>query len=118
MNSNNENIVYSTELGSMCAGCNKPVAECVCNADSEPFTGDGIVRVSRQTKGRRGKCVTIIDGVPQTASQLKNLAKKLKRICGSGGTVKDAQIEIQGDHRDRLIEELKKEGFTVKASGG
>lgn len=102
----------------MCSDCGRAVAECVCGADAGRFEGDGIVRVSRQTKGRHGKCVTVINGVGGTSSQLKNVAKKLKRICGSGGTVKDGQIEIQGDHRQHVIDELTKEGYTVKAAGG
>jgi translation initiation factor 1 len=80
--------------------------------------GDGIVRVGRQTKGRRGKGVSVITGVPLGPAELKDLAKQLKRLCGSGGTVKDGVIEIQGDHRDRLVEELQKRGWTVKRSGG
>jgi translation initiation factor 1 len=79
---------------------------------------DGIVRVGRETKGRRGKGVSVITGVPLGESDLKDLAKQLKRLCGSGGTVKDGVIEIQGDHRDRLVEELTKRGWTVKRSGG
>ncbi len=80
--------------------------------------GDGIVRVARQTKGRKGKGVTLITGVPLTAEELKDLAKTLKQKCGSGGTVKDGVIEIQGDHRDVLVKELSTRGWVVKKSGG
>ena len=80
--------------------------------------GDGIVRVGRETKGRKGKGVTVVTGVPLTADALDELGSKLKRICGSGGTVKDGVIEIQGDHRDLLVTELAKRGWTVKRSGG
>jgi len=74
--------------------------------------------VVRETKGRRGKGVTLITGVPLHNGELKRLGKQLKRRCGSGGTVKDGVIEIQGDHRDLLVEELQKLGYTVKRSGG
>jgi translation initiation factor 1 len=74
--------------------------------------------VGRETKGRKGKGVTIITGVPLAYSELINLGKQLKKKCGSGGTVKEGVIEIQGDHRDRLVDELKKQGWTVKRSGG
>ena len=90
----------------MCPGCGKPVAECICRdvqADTIP-AGDGIVRVSRETKGRKGKGVTLVAGIPVSASELRSLAKQLKRRCGAGGTVKDRVIEIQGDHRDLLVD--------------
>jgi translation initiation factor 1 len=80
--------------------------------------GDGIVRVGRETKGRKGKGVTIITGLALTETGLLELASQLKRLCGSGGTVKDGVIEIQGEHRDRLLEELRKRGYSAKKSGG
>jgi translation initiation factor 1 len=80
--------------------------------------GDGTVRVSRETRGRKGKGVTLISGVPLGAEALAVLAKDLKQRCGTGGTVKDGVIEIQGDHRDRLIEELQNRGYRVKRAGG
>ena len=80
--------------------------------------GDGIVRVGRETKGRKGKGMTIITGIPLHPEGLKNLAKQLKQKCGTGGTVKARTIEIQGDHRDLLIAELQSMGYTVKKSGG
>lgn len=83
-----------------------------------PPVGDGIARVVRQTKGRRGKGVTIVTGVPLAGGELRALAKELKRRCASGGTVRDGAIEIQGDHRDVLVEELGRRGWTVKRSGG
>jgi translation initiation factor 1 len=76
------------------------------------------VRVGRETKGRKGKGVTVVTGVPLVADALDELASKLKRSCGSGGTVKDGVIEIQGDHRDLLVSELAKFGWAVKRSGG
>ena len=79
---------------------------------------DGIVRVGRQTQGRKGKGVTVITGVPLAGVELDALATQLKRRCGSGGTVKDGVIEIQGDHREFLLGELQQRGWTVKRSGG
>jgi translation initiation factor 1 len=76
------------------------------------------VRVGRESKGRKGKGVTLISGVPLTPEGLKNLASELKHKCGTGGTLKNGVIEIQGDHRDVLIELLKAKGWTVKRSGG
>ena len=81
-------------------------------------SGDGIVRVGRETKGRKGKAVTVITGLGLAGPELKDLAKKLKARCGTGGTVKDGTIEIQGEHRDVLMAELQKLGFTVRRSGG
>jgi translation initiation factor 1 len=113
-------IVYSTEYGRMCPGCGKPAAQCVCRKKKHPPAkkGDGQVRVSRETKGRKGKGVAIILGLALGEDKLKELAKELKRTCGCGGTVKQGAIEIQGDHRDKLVEELVKRGFNAKKSGG
>ena len=113
----NNSIVYSTEHGKMCPNCSQPVAKCSCSEEKIP-EGDGIVRLSRSTKGRKGKGVTVIQGILLKENELKKLAKKLKQKCGSGGTVKDFTIEIQGEHRDLLEEELRKLGYTVKRSGG
>jgi len=112
-------VVFSTQYGELCAECNRPLAGCVCarTADAAPAT-DGIVRVARLTQGRKGKGVTAVTGVPLGASELKALAKRLKQVCGSGGTLKDGVIEIQGDHRDRIVEELSGRGWTVKRAGG
>jgi translation initiation factor 1 len=76
------------------------------------------VRIGRETKGRSGKGVTVITGVPLTGDELTKLAAELKKRCGSGGTVKDGAIEIQGDHRDFLTAELARRGWKVKRSGG
>ncbi len=112
------NIVYSTEFGKMCPKCGKPVAKCICKQQKNSFKNDGIVRVARETKGRKGKGVTVITGVPLNSDEITKLAKQLKQKLGTGGTVKNGVIEIQGDHRDTLVEELKKQGFKVKRSGG
>ena len=114
----NSGIVYSTEHGKMCPACSRPVSECICRKQRNVPTGNGIVRVARQTKGRKGKGVTLISGVPLNHEAIKSLGKELKKKCGTGGTVKDGIIEIQGDHRDLLVSELGKKGWTVKRSGG
>jgi len=114
----NTRLVYSTEPGRICPRCNRSVSECKCQSPKAAIPRDGIVRVGRETKGRKGKGVTVITGLPMTLDQIHDLAKQLKQKCGSGGTVKEGVIEIQGDHRDALIEELSKRGYTVKRSGG
>jgi translation initiation factor 1 len=90
----------------------------MCKGATKPAHGDGIVRVSRETKGRAGKGVTLVSGVPIVAEALEKLATQLKKRCGTGGTLKDGVIEIQGDHRDTLLTELTKLGFKVKRVGG
>ena len=110
-------LVYSTEFGRACPDCSQPIEQCVCSEESAP-AGDGIVRVSRETKGRGGKIMTLVTGVPLVGAELKTLAKELKKKCGVGGALKDGVIEIQGEQRDLLVSELTKRGFTVKKSGG
>lgn len=117
-NDNHGGLVFSTDHGRMCPECNQPVDQCACGKEEVIPEGDGIVRVSRQTKGRKGKGVTVIIGLPLTSAELKRLARELKARCGSGGTVKDNTIEIQGDHRDVLIDILQSKGYTVKRAGG
>ena len=114
----NSRLVYSTDAGRLCPQCHRPVAECVCGKDKPASTGDGIVRLHRETKGRGGKAVTIIKGIPLAGEQLKALAKLLKQKCGVGGALKDENIEIQGDQRETLKTELEKRGYTVKIAGG
>ena len=111
-------LVYSTEHGRMCPACRRPVAECVCSQAKPAPKSDGVVRVRLETKGRKGKGVTVIAGVPLSGEELDRLGKSLKQRCGSGGTVKEGNIEIQGDHRALVMEELGKKGWTVKRSGG
>lgn len=110
-------LVYSTDSGRMCPGCRHPVAQCCCG-QPVPVATDGIVRVSRETQGRKGKGVTVIRGLALDASALTQLGRDLKAACGSGGTVKDGVIEIQGDHRDRVVELLTAAGMKVKRAGG
>lgn len=111
-------LVYSTEAGRMCPVCRQPVAQCTCNQAKPVPAGDGIVRVSRETKGRGGKAVTLVKGVSLDADALAALGKQLKAACGSGGTVKDGVIEVQGDHCERVMELLRAQGHTVKRAGG
>jgi translation initiation factor 1 len=115
-------IVYSSDLGRRCPECGKAVADCRCRRSkpAQPVApaGDGIVRVGRETKGRKGKGVTVVRGVPLAADALAQLATRLKKRCGSGGTVDGGVIEIQGDHRDLLVEELGRLGYTVRRAGG
>jgi translation initiation factor 1 len=111
-------LVYSTDSGRMCPACRKPLADCICKSLQTAPKTDGIVRVSRETKGRGGKGVTLVKGVPMTDDALTALGKQLKTACGSGGTVKDGVIEVQGDHCDRVIDLLKAQGYVVKRAGG
>jgi translation initiation factor 1 len=111
-------LVYSTDSGRMCPGCRQPVTACQCVTSAGPKNTDGIVRVSRETQGRKGKGVTVIRGLPLNIDALDKTARELKAACGSGGTVKDGVIEIQGDHRDRVVLFLQAAGWTVKRAGG
>jgi translation initiation factor 1 len=116
--SSDATLVYSSELGRICPGCGKAKTACTCSNKSARTVGDGIVRIQRESKGRGGKTVTVIKGVPLDDTALQKLAGELKRRCGTGGTVKDGLIEIQGDHRDLLMSELEKRGFKAKKAGG
>lgn len=111
-------LVYSTEFGKMCPACNKQAAKCSCKKKQAIPAGDGIVRLMRETKGRKGKGVTLITGLPLADAGLKKLAKSLKQKCGSGGSLKNGVIEIQGDHRDVLENELASLGYKVIRAGG
>ena len=111
-------LVYSTDGGRLCPQCLRKVVECVCGKDRPAANGDGIVRLHRETKGRGGKAVTIIKGIPLAGAELKSLASQLKKKCGVGGAMKENDIEIQGDQREFLKGELEKLGYTVKISGG
>jgi translation initiation factor 1 len=112
-------LVYSTDAGRMCPGCRQPVAACTCQRKpgTAPAT-QGMVRISRETKGRGGKAVTVIRGVPLAAPGLAEFAKTLRAACGAGGTVKDGVIEVQGDHVERVMPLLQAQGWDVKRSGG
>ena len=110
-------LVYSTDAGRMCPDCRQPTANCICHAQPLPKT-DGVVRVSLQTKGRGGKSVTLVKGLPLDAAALAALAKQLRAACGSGGTVKDGVVEVQGDHVSTVMAALQKQAYVVKRAGG
>jgi translation initiation factor 1 len=124
-----DRLVYSSEQGRICPACGKTETRCQCRGkgararikardDAEAAkASDGIVRVGRSTKGRKGKVVSTVTGILGDADALATIAGELKRRCGTGGTLKEGVIEIQGDHRDVLVEELEKRGFKVKRAG-
>ena len=116
-NNNRKGVVYSTDLGRVCPKCSNAISKCICSKSNSGFPSDGIVRIGRKTKGRKGSGVSIITGLPLDEKALKKLAKQLKQKCGTGGTVKSGVIEIQGDHREQLKLELTKQGYKVKLSG-
>ncbi len=119
MSNSNSRLVYSDQQGRICPGCGQPIQQCRCNKNTAAAPrSDGIVRIQRETKGRKGKGVTLVTGVPLVGDELKALAKTLKQKCGTGGTVKNGIIEIQGDHRDMLLGLLQEKGWLVKKAGG
>lgn len=112
-------LVYDSATGGSCPRCRKQLAKCRCAQqiakDTAP-AGDGTVRVRREV--RNGKPVTLVLGLPLRAAELTAFAAQLKAACGSGGTAKDGAVEIQGDHRDRVVALLQRAGHTVKRAGG
>lgn len=115
----NSRRVYSTESGRICPSCEKPLAACACRKkQAPPVPADGVIRIRREVKGRGGKTVTVASGFQLDDARLRQLAAELKRRCGSGGSVKDGEILIQGDHRESLLAALKLKGFAAKLSGG
>ena len=122
----NSRLVYSTETGRICRKCGKPAADCKCKnkkpataKKSQPgYPDDGTVRIRREVKGRKGKTATVIIGLPLDDNDLKQFAKKLKQRCGTGGSVKEGAIIIQGDHRNTILDEIKKKGYKAKLVGG
>lgn len=112
-------LVYSTDSGRTCPVCRQAQADCRCKAQAQSAVlGNGQVRVRRETAGRKGKGVTVILGLPLTLEELTSVAKQLKATCGSGGTVKDGTVEIQGDHLDKVMQWLQKAGYSPKKAGG
>lgn len=111
-------LVYSTDGGRLCPQCRRPAADCLCRTRAAAPAGDGIVRLHRESKGRGGKAVTVIRGLPLAPQEMKQLARELKQRCGTGGAVKGDTIEIQGDRREALREELERRGYKVKLAGG
>jgi len=110
--------VYSTDVGRTCPGCGHAVARCCCSKQKSVAKGDGVVRISRQTKGRKGSGVCLVSGLSLSDSELKSLANQMKKKCGTGGTIKDGVIEIQGDHRQTIAAILAEHGITAKIAGG
>ena len=119
-------LVWSSESGRICPECSKPVSTCICKKKkkgesdnlSRNYPADGVVRIMRETKGHNGKTVTIIGNTPFKENELKEFAKKLKARCGTGGSVKDGEIIIQGDHRQTILDEIVKQGYKAKLAGG
>ncbi len=111
-------IVYTTGLGALCPGCRRPAGQCACRTSDGRPARDGVVTVSREVSGRKGKGVSVVCGLPLGAPELAALAAVLKKRCGSGGTVRDGRIEIQGEQRDRIAAELVDLGYKVKRAGG
>jgi len=111
--------VYSTEHGRLCPDCEQPIGQCQCRSrQAAAPTGDGIVRLERLRRGRGGKTVTRITGLALDEDELKALARQLKQLLGTGGAVREGAIEIQGDRRPQLREELERLGHVVRLSGG
>lgn len=111
-------LVYSTDHGRMCPGCGRPKGHCQCaQRAAASKRGSGVVRVGRETKGRKGKGVTVVTGLDLGPFELADLAKHLRSRCGAGGTVRDGVIEIQGEHRDAVVEALAAKGIQSKKSG-
>jgi translation initiation factor 1 len=119
----NSRAVWSSESGRVCPDCGNPVTSCACKrgkTEKNPrnFPDDRIIRIMKETKGHGGKTVTIIGNIPIDNSRLELLAKQLKSRCGTGGTIKDGEIIIQGDHREVILQELAKQGYRAKIAGG
>jgi translation initiation factor 1 len=108
--------VYSTELGEICPGCGWAIRDCKCSATlaNEPVPARVVAKLRMEKKGRGGKTVTVVDGLPRNAAFLKELSQELKRACGTGGAVVDTAIELQGDLRERVRAVLLGKGFIVK----
>ena len=113
----NARTVYSTGAGKVCSGCGWPANDCKCSsrhAADEPIPARVVAKLRMEKKGRGGKTVTVVDGLPRNAAFLKDLTQELKRLCGTGGTAVDGGVELQGDLRERIRAFLQKKGFVVK----
>jgi translation initiation factor 1 len=108
----NRRIVYSSDSGR--ARPQQPQKA----GSLSGFPDDGVVRITREKGGRGGKTVTVVRGLPERGPALEARAAELKRLCGAGGTLRDGQLEIQGDHRERIAQRLRNLGYTVKLAGG
>ena len=114
MPQNKASLVYSSESGRVCPVCEQPLDACSCNPSANPNDGHKTVRVSLSSKGRKGKSVTLIKRLRMNPSELKAYAGKLKKKTGTGGSLKDGVIEIQGDYREKVAEILIKDGWEVQ----
>ena len=124
-NAGNERVVWVTGAGQIryCSRCGKPEGECRCHEQKRMGSGastprDGYVRIALDRKQRRGKAVTVISGVPGDFAELTLLAQQLRKLCGAGGSLKDGNIELQGDHRDKVEARLAALGYKIKRVGG
>lgn len=120
---NNSRLVYSTERGRVCPQCSRPTAQCRCKKkkatpSAAPFPDDGVVRIRRETQGRKGKTVTAVYGLISAGGEPAETARSLKRRCGTGGSTTAGVVFIQGDHRVAIQDELQKQGYKVKMAGG
>ena len=113
-----ERLIYSTGIGALCPNCRRAARLCVCPKGAPGVPGPPRPRVGRETKGRAGRGVTTVSGLPLAPAELEALAGKLKKRCGTGGTVRDGIIEIQGEHRDAVVALLNELGWPAKRSGG
>ena len=113
-------LVYATDQGRTCPQCRQARADCRCAALQAALpAGDGKVRVSRESKGRGGKTVTLVRGLPLPLAELEHLGRQLRSHCGSGGTVKEGVVEVQGDHAERVLAWLQAQGHAqARRSGG
>lgn len=109
-------LVYSTNVGRVCPGCGRPADNCQCSrkTSNESVPARIVAKLRVEKKGRSGKTVTVVDGLPHNAEFLKQLSQELKRACGTGGTTADGAVELQGDVRDRVRDVLLKKQFVVK----
>jgi|SRR5688572_4711723 translation initiation factor 1 len=113
----NARTVYSTGAGRVCPGCGWPQTDCKCSSTmgrDEPVPAKIVAKLRMEKKGRGGKTVTVVFGLPRNAAFLKDLTSELKRVCGTGGAAVEDGVELQGDLRDRVREALQKKGYTVK----
>ena len=111
----NNRVVYSTGVGRVCPDCGRPENDCHCSKSADHAIPAKIVAKLRlEKKGRGGKAVTVVYDLPRNAVFLQRLSQELKRACGTGGTVADGTVELQGDLRDRVRDCLLKKGFVVK----
>lgn len=112
------NVVYSSEKGAMCPKCNSPVSDCICRKKQFSHSSDGIVKIRREMKGRKGKGVIAITDIPEDLATVKELARELKTKLSCGGTIKNDRVEIQGDRVEDVLSFFKSKGYRVKKVGG